>query len=273
VRGILPGPPGLTALRLDAAVLAHSRGLADVRLVTADQRQIPYVVEQVGEPLTVDLATPAVEAAGSERAVARHTTYRIELPYPRLPEARLVLETDGRVFERHVTLRAERAHPDPRDERRIEIVRTATWRHVDTERQAPPLTIALPALEETTLLVDVDDGDNSVLRVSSARLLLPTRRLRFVRATGSEPVLAYGAPRLAAPRYDLSLLAPRILGASAHETDLLPERPGGRGVADEHDDGDAIGRRVFWGVLAAAVLVLLVVLARLVRVDERADTA
>jgi hypothetical protein len=251
-------------------VLAHSRGLADVRLVDDGGRQIPYVVEQVGEPLALDLAPPPLELAG-ELTRQRQTTYRIELPYPGLPEARLVLETDGRVFERQVALRVERARPDARDARRFEIVRTATWRHVDTERPAPPLTIALPSLDVTTVLIDVDDGDNSRLNVSSARLLLPTRRLRFVRASGVEPVLAYGASGLPAPRYDLSLLAPRILGASAHETDPLPEGPAGGGAAEER--GDTAGRHVFWVVLAASVLVLLVVLARLLRVDERADAA
>jgi hypothetical protein len=268
VRDLPPGPPGLTALRLDAAVLAHSPGLGDVRLVAGDGRQIPYVVEQVGEPLGLDLAPPSVEPKGDVTR-ERQTTYRIELPYPRLPEARLVLETDGRVFERQVALRVERTRPDARDGRRYEVVHTTTWRHVDTERPARPLTIALPLLDVTTVFVDVDDGDNSPLRVASARLLLPTRRLRFVRASGVEPVLVYGAPKLSAPRYDLSLLAPRILGASAHETDPLPERPTGNGAADER--GDTVGRGVFWGVLAASVLVLLVVLARLIRVDERAD--
>ncbi len=239
-----------------------------MRLVDAGGRQIPYVVEQVGEPLTVELAVPPIEPAG-ELTRERQTTYRIELPYPRLPSARLVLETDGRVFERQVALRVESPRHDARDGRRFEVVTTATWRHVDTERPAPPLTIALPSLDVTTMLIDVDDGDNSRLHVSSARLLLPTRRLRFVRASGVEPVLAYGAPGLPAPRYDLSLLAPRILGASAHETDPLPEGPAGGAAAEER--GDAAGRHVFWGVLAVAVLVLLVVLARLLRVDERAD--
>jgi hypothetical protein len=270
-RSLPPGPPGLTALRLDAAVLAHAPGLADVRLIDGTGHQVPYVVERVGEPLSLDLAPPAVEPQGSELGRARQTAYRLELPHARLPDARLVLETDGRVFERLVTVRVERARPDARDGRRFETVGTATWRHVDTERPPPPLTIALPPLDVTTVLIDVDDGDNSPLRVSSVRLLLPTRRLRFVRATGAEVVLAYGAPRLAAPRYDLSLLAPRILGASAHEIDPLPELAVGSEPGDA--TGEAVGRHVFWGVLGASVLVLLVVLARLVRVDERAKAA
>lgn len=270
LRSIPPGPPGITALRLDAAVLAHSPALADVRLVDGGGRQIPYVVEQVGEPLAIELAPPAVERA-PERTRARETTYRVELPYPRLPDARLVLATDARVFERQVAVRVERARPDPRDGPRIELLRSATWRHVDGERPAPPLAITLPSLDATTVLVDVDDGDNSPLHLTSARLLLPTRRLRFVRASGVEPVLAYGASGLAAPRYDLALLAARILGATAHEIDPLPERTNASGSAEER--ADTADRRIFWGVLAAAIVVLLVVLARLVRMDGDQNVA
>lgn len=270
LRSIPPSPPGITALRLDAAVLAHSPGLADVRLVDGGGRQIPYLVEQVGEPLALELAPPAVEAA-AERTRARQTTYRVELPYPRLPDARLVLDTDARVFERQIAVRVERARPDPSDGPRIELVRTSTWRHVDGERPAPPLTIPLPSLEVTTVLVDVDDGDNSPLHLTSARLLLATHRLRFVRASGVDPVLAYGASGLAAPRYDLALLGPRILGATAHEVDPLPERANESGPVEER--ADTADRRIFWGVLAAAIVVLIVVLARLVRMEGGPNAA
>jgi hypothetical protein len=270
VRDIPAGPAGLTAVRLDAAVLAHSAGLADVRVIDADGRQVPYVVEHVGAPLAIPLPVPASEPATTGQAARRGTTYRIELPYEMLPQARLVLETTGRIFEREVTVRSPRP-PDPRTGEAWQRLGSATWRHVDAERPAPSLTIELPPLESTTVLVDVDDGDNSPLPVTSARLLLPASRLRFVREDGAHLELAYGAPGLAAPRYDLRLLAPRILGASAFEVTPSDERAGAASTADARRD--VVGQRVFWGVLAGAVVVLLVVLARLVRVDERSDAA
>ena len=272
MRAIPPGPPGLTALRLDAAALAHSRG-GDVRLVDATGRQIPYVVEHLGEPLVVALPAPTVEPASTRPDSARVTTYRVQLPYRRLPGARLVLETTERVFERHVVVRDERRPRDPRSHEHSATLRTATWRHADPRRPPPALTIELPPVDATSVLIDVDDGDNSPLPVRSARLLLATRRLRFVRTSAAEPSLAYGAASLAAPRYDLTLLAPRILGAPAHETDPLAEPAGvaDTDAADEHPD--VVGRRVFWVVLGGAVLVLLVVLARLLRVEERTGAA
>jgi len=272
LRAIPPGPEGLTALRLDAAVLAHSAGLADVRLVDAEGRQIPYVVEHVDEPLVVALPPPTSEATAAESGAARGTTHRVVLPYRRLADARLVLETTERVFERHIVVRGERRPRDLRSGERLERLRTITWRHADPARPAPAITIDLPPLDATNVLIDVDDGDNRVLPIASARLLLPTRRLRFVRTRGVEPVLAYGAPDLAAPRYDLTLLAPRILGARAHEADPLPE-PAIADGSEEEASPEVSDRRIFWAVLALSIVVLIAVLARLLRMEQRPDAA
>jgi len=111
---------------------------------------------------------------------------------------------------------------------------------------------------------------NQPLVITTARLLLPTRRLRFVRAAGVEPVLAYGAEGLGPPRYDIALLAPRILGASAHEIDPLPEVAAAAEGPDESDEGypsERNHRLVFWSVLGASIVALLAVLARLLRVE------
>jgi len=73
--------------------------------------------------------------------------------------------------------------------------------------------------------------------------------------------LLYGQPGLPTPRYDLALLAPRLLGEAAHEIALPPET---RATAPEPDP-TATGRKIFWGALVAAVVVLLLVLGRLLR--------
>jgi hypothetical protein len=280
IREIPPGPGGLTSLRLDAAVLAHSDGLGDVRLIDGEGRQIPYVVEQVGEPLVVALEPPSRPAEPDDDE--RVTTHRLSLPYRRLPQARLVLETNDRVFDRHVVVRGDlrfRPSGDERDRRRVrerrredpfERVATVAWRHADPARDAPAITIDLPPLQGMTVLIDVDDGDNQPLAITSARLLLPTRRLRFVRIPDTQPVLAYGAIGLGSPRYDISLLAPRIVGAPAHEIDPLPEAAG---AAEGSDESDLVlapehdHRLMFWAVLGVSVVALLAILGRLLRVE------
>ena len=118
----------------------------------------------------------------------------------------------------------------------------------------------------THLALLVEEGDNAPLPLAAPRLLLPANRLRFfvpaavaASATGRLQLL-YGQPGLAAPRYDLSLLAPRLLGEAAHEIALGAEPRRG-----PEPDPAALEKKIFWGALVGAVLVLLLILARLLR--------
>ena len=69
-RPLAPGDPGLVTLPLDAAALAHSQGpsrsFADVRVVDANNAQVPYLLERRDERLSLDLelrpATPQTPA-------------------------------------------------------------------------------------------------------------------------------------------------------------------------------------------------------------------
>ena len=90
-RPVPPGTPGLTALALDAHVLAHSPNLWDLRLLDPERRQIPYLLERRDEPLSLELALPQGQPKG------RATLYALALPQAGLPASRLVLETDARV--------------------------------------------------------------------------------------------------------------------------------------------------------------------------------
>jgi hypothetical protein len=68
----------------------------------------------------------------------------------------------------------------------------------------------------------------------------------------------YGHDRLAAPRYDLALLAPRVLGARVPEvalSDIEEELPA--------PAGDRVATLVFWCALILALIVLLWLVARL----------
>jgi hypothetical protein len=265
-RPIPAAPPGLTSLLLDAEVLSRSPGLADLRIADAQGHQIPYLPERRDEPLSLALPAPARRAEkGDPPALSR---YRIELPYPMLPAARLVLSTPARVFEREVRL-VERpkvaAGVEPRrrrelDEPREQTVAQATWRHADPDIPAPELTLEVPASPATRFDLLIEEGDNTPLPLAPPHLLLPAHRLRFFEPAGASLQLLYGQPDLPPPRYDLSLLAPRLLGETAHEIALGPVP---RRAAEP--DAAALGGKIFWGALVAAVLVLLALLGRLLR--------
>jgi hypothetical protein len=250
------GPLGLNALRLDPAVLAGSRTLADLRVVDDRSVQIPYIQESLGEPTIIVLAEPVPipEQTGEGRS-----TYGLSLAYGSLPAARLTIATTARVFERRVRLvRVETRNP--RDPPVQVVLDEQVWRNRNTGREAPPLSLQVPAHAGTELLLIVDEGDNSPLQLGSPRLYLPTYRLRFLRRNEDQLWLMYGQGRLAAPRYDLALLAPRVLGARVPEVGLseveeeLPATAGSR-----------VGMIVFWCALVLALVVLFGFVARLLR--------
>jgi hypothetical protein len=254
-RTILSVKDGLNAVPLDAAVLAHGT-LASLRISDGEGRQVPYLLERREEPLALELGAP--ERIAKDGEPRRISSYRIALGLAGLPASRLVLATPARVFERpvHVTITRRDA---ARREERIETLARAVWRHVDPETAAPPLVLDLPALDVAAVTLSVDEGDNTPLPLLPPRLLLPSYRLRFYAASDGVRTLLYGEPSLAPPRYDLALLAPRLVGVSSSDASLGPE-----GVNAVPAAGGR-GGPLFWGILVAAVLALLVLLGRLLR--------
>jgi hypothetical protein len=261
----LPPGTGLTAVRLDAAALAHSR-IEDVRILDAQGRQVPYLLETLDEPTELPLATlepvtPRTDVDPRTLAGAgTRTWHRVRLPFGGLPNATLRLETSTRVFARDVAVITRELPRDAQPQYTADAVVRSTWLHDDPESAAPPIEIGLGSrrLASDSLFVLVDDGDNQKLALTRATLLLPTYRLRFFRQAGVPLTLAYGSRDISAPTYDIQLIAPRLLDASAVDITAAPAQAAA-GAASP------MPQRAFWAVLAAAVLVLLVLIARLVR--------
>jgi hypothetical protein len=113
-------------------------------------------------------------------------------------------------------------------------------------------------MSQGALWLVVDEGDNAPLPLIQVRLLLPSYRLRFFTPGGQALRMVYGRDDLQPPRYDLSLLAPRVMGAAA--TELVP----GPEVA-RAERAPFISPRWFWILLGASVAVLLALIVRLAR--------
>lgn len=250
-RPIASSAPGLASLALDAEVMAHSNALADLRIVDEHDAQVPYVVEVRADPLTVPLALPAARRDGSK------SVYRLTLPFATLPaETKLVLTTSSRVFQRSVQLDAVR-------ENHNQTLDLETWSSADPATPAPPLLFCCNLSGISALDLVIDEGDNAPLAITSASLLVPARALRFHRPAGPLRLL-YGNRQVAAPRYDLSLLAPRLFSEAATELTLTSP------VTAKEPADEARSHTIFWIAIAGAVVVLLVVIARLVRGSESA---
>lgn len=261
-RPVPQGPPGLTALRLDAAALAASPSLHDLRIASAEGLQVPYLLETLDEPLVVELPAPQTAKDPRPRSepgeAGRISFHRIELPVDDHPSARLELATTARVFARNVVLFRERVDGRPETAGTFVAIASSPWQSADPDRDAPRLVLDLPPGKGRTLYASIDDGDNSPLPLAGASLLLPSHRLRFVRGEG-DITLLLGQPGLAAPRYDIELLAPRLLGAPAVEVELAPA------AGNAATPVQSAGPKLFWAALVGAVVALLVVLARLLR--------
>ena len=255
-RGVGRVPRGLISLILDADVLTHSRALEDVRLVDPTSRQVPYLLERRDAPLPITLRVPVRTTSGSS------SVYRFELPYDRFPSGtRLVVTTTARVFDRNVIVQrpADESHG-----READVLERAEWRSADPDSTPPELTFTAP-LPGSAVELCVDEGDNAPLPIASAQLLLPSYALRFF-SSGRPLTILYDDPSASPPRYDLALLAPRLLGESAREVTMAPMVMPGKATARKE-------RVIFWGVIGAATVILLVTLARLLGKDVTAEGA
>jgi hypothetical protein len=259
-RKISDSPAGLTALVMDAAVLAHSQeDLSDVRISDESEHQIPYLLEKNSDVIALNVPLLSDKAKSS----AHQSRYRLVLPFENLPAANVMLVTPERTFQRKISVEVERTAFDPRSEPSVETLTSVTWRHDDPDSVTAPLTLALrPSLGTKNVTLIVDEGDNRPLALGSARLQLPLYRLRFFYPANGKLRLLYGQAGLAPARYDLQLLAPRLVSLPSHELTLDPEATAsGAGVSENN----SIQTRVFWAALIVAVLVVLALLVRLLR--------
>jgi hypothetical protein len=268
VQRVLPeAPPGLVALRVDAAILADSRGpdarFADVRIVDAEGRQVPYLVERREEPLTLDLDVKPFEPRARDlksETGRQRSVYSVRLPYKNLPPLRLVLETSTRVFQRSVQVGTERPPDRRRRDTWFDVLASSSWQHADESAPAPALTLPIHPAGVSELVVLVEEGDNRQLPIVAARALLPSYRLRFYQPSGPLRLL-YGRDDLSVPQYDLALLGTQVMGATAREIEAAAPPP----PAAPESEPQLVSPLMFWIGLGLAAVVLLGIVVRLMR--------
>jgi len=247
--------PGAQSLELDLAVLAHAApDQRDLR-VARGRQQVPYVIDRTPRTRVLDV-TPDPIAADSPRA----SRFKLALPRSGLPITHLTCTASDPLFRRAVVLDGERA--DRRGATRPVRLAQATWTRRPGDHRKP-LSLALSGRRIATdrLLLEIDDGDNPPLELTSCELHVRTARLLFRASPGADLWLHYGNPHVSAPRYDVALIADRLLDARPQRATL--------DVEIEHApprwwsaDADAPGIWL-WLSLGAAVVVFLVVIARL----------
>jgi hypothetical protein len=271
-RDIPAGPAGLISVPLDAAVMAHSgiaaRRLTDLRVVDSERRQVPYLLEKRDEPLIIETVLERRDLPQDlPKPDGRVTTYVVRRPYPQLPDARIVVSTQSRVFRRALSMSSVVPAAERRKARLVTHA-SVNWVHADTDTPAPAVTLPLPESIDGDVYLLIEEGDNPPLPIDNVTILLPSYAIRMNRPANEPLHLLYGKDRVALPRYDLQLLAPQVMGRVAEEVTAGAEQR----FAPVPTLGNvgALSPTIFWSVLGLAVVFLLGMVVKLMRREEPA---
>ncbi len=249
--------PGVQQLELDLDVLAHAQsGLADLRLIR-DGTQLPYLLER---PNLTRWATLTFTPANDPKR-PRLSRWEITLPRAGLPVTRLTLTASTALFQRHL-----RFFEKPVDARGESVERTlaeTNWSKTPGEDRALTVQLATPPAT-ATLFLETDNGDNPPLTLASARVAYPVVRVLFKPEPSDTPLaLCYGNRAATTPRYDLALVAGRLLAAEKSAAVLGAEEKFGADRSASDLLGRLRGGPLFWAVLSLVIVGLLVVVAKL----------
>jgi hypothetical protein len=246
---------GVQELELDPEALARARSdLEDVRLLH-DGNQIPFVLERPALARSLELAP--VNSPDPKRPTV--SLWALHLPKAGLPLRRVVLATSTSLFQRQFRLYEKTAQPGEGPSEHG--LAAGLW--VRTPEPGSPAARSFELQDRVgtdTLWIETDNGDNPPIALGTAQAVYPVARLVFKVAQTDGFTLAYGNPSASAPRYDLSLVAERLLTSSRNAAHL---DAGGEGAAARNPFAGLSGGYLFWGALGLVVVALLLVVAKL----------
>jgi hypothetical protein len=247
---------GVQELELDPSVLAQSQSdFGDLRLLRAGN-QIPYVLEQ--SALARALTLNPIASPEAKRPTV--SAWQLHLPHAGLPLRRLVLTSATPLFQRQFRIYEKLTNQNGGT---YEIT-LASGQWSRTPDPAVPETEVFEMAERArtdTLWIETDNGDNPAVALGAVQVVYPVVRLIFKTAETEGLVLAYGNASANAPRYDLNLVAVKLLTSPRNPARLSADEATSAGSGNPF--AGLNGGYVFWGVLGLVVIALLVVVARL----------
>ena len=247
--------PGTQELELDLEALAQSRpDFADPR-VLREGNQIPYVLERPALARSLNLA-PVATPDPKRPSVS---VWQLRLPQAGPPLRRIVLTSTTPLFQREFRLYEKLSTPEGRAYENL----LASGRWSRTPEPGVPETRVFELTDRMrtdTLWIETDNRDNPAIALGTVQAVYPVVRLIFKVADFNGFALIYGNKAANAPRYDLSLVAVKLLTSSRSVAKLAA---GGPNAAGHHPFIGLKGGYIFWGALALVVIVLLVVVAKL----------
>jgi hypothetical protein len=254
--------PGVHRLELDPETLAQaSPELQDLRLIR-EGKQWPYLIDR--SPVLRTL-TPAIQTADDPQRPSL-SRWVLKLPHGRLPLRRLSCETDAPFFKRPVVL-IEQVQDERGNPRAIPITH-ATWVRTPGRKSAAMVIDLSQAPKGDTLVLEIENGDNPPLKIDRFQFHYPATRILFKASPEAETFLYYGNHKATFPRYDVVLIADRLMAADKTEATLSSAEPLRKPSWQDSLPFRGSPGWLFWIVLGAVVVVLLLVIRRLLPKSE-----
>ncbi|MEO6875650.1 MAG: hypothetical protein ABI222_12595 [Opitutaceae bacterium] len=254
-RAILMQRPGVQELELDLEALARSRpDFGDLRILRAGN-QIPYVLEQPALARSVALVPTATPDAKRPSV----SVWQLHLPQAGAPIRRLVLTSSNPLFSREFRVYEK---INPADGQSYEnLLASGSWSRKPEPGTTDKRIFEMTGRPQTDILwIETDNGDNPAITLGTVQAVYPVVRLVYKVEETDGTALIYGRRSANPPRYDLSLVAGKLLTASRNVATLSAGDPNS---APRSAFAGLKGGYIFWGVLGLVVIVLLAVVAKL----------
>jgi hypothetical protein len=228
------------------------RGL---RIIDQEQRQVPYVLES-GSQYTFRNASLALHTDQTQTLVTlsalnpKEKLLGIEL-YAKSPE----------YFSRRVS-----AYESISDARAVTGQRSlgaALWERQPGDEDTP-FNLDIESPTQSSLTIELDNGDNPPLELARATLKIARRRIDFLFAPGDQLTLLYGNPNAGEPSYDLRLLGPTLIAMSAQAALLEP-------VASRATPATSQPTKWLWIAVVFSAALVLLALMRTLRKGSTSD--
>ncbi|MEI6033509.1 MAG: DUF3999 family protein [Verrucomicrobiae bacterium] len=247
---------GVQELELDVEALARSRPDGRDLRVLREGKQIPYVIERPALARSIPLTPiPATDARRPSLSI-----WKLQLPQSGIPIDRVTLTTASPLFQRQLRLYEKVAGPEGQT---IEIpLASGEWTRTPDPGTPETKTFFVHCRPGSdTIWIETENGDNPPIALGTCQAVYPVVRLIFKVAETDGFVLTYTNKNAQAPRYDLDLVALKLLTSSRNIARLTPGR---QNPSATHSDFEGInGGYVFWAALSLVVVVMLVVVAKL----------
>ncbi|HWZ84827.1 MAG TPA: hypothetical protein VN032_01415 [Thermoanaerobaculia bacterium] len=223
------------------------RGLADIRIVDAMNRQIPFVVEQGSHEHRHEVRLEPTNTG------TRTTARILDLENADALNAIEIAASGPDYFSREVSVVEERR--DGRGVTEARTLGTARWERKPDER-APVLRIpiARPVDVRDPLSIEIENGENVPITLTHGWALTSAVRIDFMFNAGEPLYVLSGNREASSPAYDLDMLASTVLS--------LPANAAGLGPAAEMAPPKAPLAAWFWVAIGVTVSLLVFELAR-----------